>query len=357
MTLLSKIVGFGLDHATWPVLTALLLTSFALLRICYLAFTAEISKKAGGPRGVLFDQWVKYAAVCCCSSLVVLVALPLSHQYRLPFPQRLPVPLWPVLTALIVLRFYVINAASKRGFVSYTSLIRQHSHPFNSPEQRTTGRVGLAILLADAAASLALACAAGSDLVAHSQAGGLVCVLASMVSLTTIESSITKRTQAGSALKESLKKKGENSYYYAHGSTPVSTDSSSSGHRAPIKRVTSPSSIAAAGAAVKEISEYSFLDDGTKVKVYIQMEGVNEDNVQLVWTRTSLRLEVKSSNGAHCLQVGTLNGFIEGCTIKVKPSKLILTLKKCTGSNAEWPKLAKELVRPTEEDGICIDGR
>ena len=93
--------------------------------------------------------------------------------------------------------------------------------------------------------------------------------------------------------------------------------------------------------------------------MYHGFEGdeLKDDDVKLDWSETSMKLEVVQSDQKHVLHVGTLHNSIEGCSVKVKPNKLVLTLKKSKGATGEWPGLAKQNVIKTEEDGICIDGR
>ena len=122
--------------------------------------------------------------------------------------------------------------------------------------------------------------------------------------------------------------------------------------------------------AKSNITNYAFLDEETKVKIYVNLPGVGEccsdHNIALDYTETSLCLTVKNyvtptvekkekkkvldekliadtapeeeeeeevakeevTVEDRCLSVGQLHGTIEKATFRKKTDKIILTLKK-----------------------------
>lgn len=116
--------------------------------------------------------------------------------------------------------------------------------------------------------------------------------------------------------------------------------------------------------AKSNITKYAFLDDGKKVKIYIDMKGVgdlcnSEDDVQLEWNERSFSLKVynyfvpnandtveeEAKKDVQCLSFGKLHGFISKAIAKVKKDRIILTLTKKTEEGkdpVEWPSIAQK---------------
>lgn len=166
-----------------------------------------------------------------------------------------------------------------------------------------------------------------------------------------------RAVEGKSALDASLRRRGENSYYYAHGGGSGAAASTPSPRLLEKSTTLTPQK-----SGPRSIEKYSFVDEGLKVKVYIELavQELSDADVALDWEASSLRLQVNIGAG-YVLHVPELQGHIEGCTVKVKPVKkmVILTLKKLQQSGsgaAEWTKLAKERTI-AHDDGICIDGR
>lgn len=112
------------------------------------------------------------------------------------------------------------------------------------------------------------------------------------------------------------------------------------------------------------ITKYAFLDEGKKVKIYIEMKGVgdlcnNEDDVQLDWNERSFSLKVfnycvpsandtmgeEEKKDVQCLSFGRLHGSISKAIVKVKKDRIILTLSKKTDEGeepVEWPSIAQK---------------
>mmetsp|Transcript_30588 Transcript_30588/g.35664 ORF Transcript_30588/g.35664 Transcript_30588/m.35664 type:complete len:240 (+) Transcript_30588:141-860(+) len=109
------------------------------------------------------------------------------------------------------------------------------------------------------------------------------------------------------------------------------------------------------------ITKYAFLDEGKKVKIYIDLKGVgeqcaNEDDIKLDWDESSLSLQVFNYNDVsdketqadkvRCLSFGRLHGFILKATFKLKTDRIILVLFKKVEEGKdpeEWPAVAQKV--------------
>lgn len=194
-----------------------------------------------------------------------------------------------------------------------------------------------------------------------------------------------------SALAENISKKGKNAYYYAHAhkatgpkwdgkieprlltsssnlaSSATSDGNNSNGGGVPSSSFTSSK---AALMAKSNITNYAFLNEEAKVKVYVNLPGVGncrDENIALEFTERSLCLTVKnyvapSSAGENvevaeelvadtapekeaatiaeeeeqkgedrCLSFGKLYGEIDAASFRKKPDKVIVTMKKKDG--------------------------
>lgn len=104
------------------------------------------------------------------------------------------------------------------------------------------------------------------------------------------------------------------------------------------------------------ITKYAFLDEGKKVKIYVEMKGVgescvNEDDVTLDWDEQAFSLVVKnytfadttsSSTDLHCLSFGRLHGLISNASFRKKTDRIIVTLTKKVEEGEEptpWPTI------------------
>jgi len=328
-----------------------LIASCASNRLCFLARFSDISKKHGGPRGVIFDAWIRTGIrVHCCITGLLLVVF--------PFVQNLWIFHWPLWFGMVALRVVVVATRgmlpAAPAFFKRASLLKQHSNPLITHTERLEGKAGLLALLLDGMGWLALSASPAAEL--HQFLVLCMGMLAAAVVLILERVLLGQGGPGGSALRASLREKGENSYYYAHDKAVPLPSSSTSPSTPKLLQRSSPASPQQIRS--KPIERYSFLDEGKKVKIYIELPPelqVSEESVQLDWTSTSLRVEVGPASGSHLLRVSQLHATIEACTLKVKPEKhmVILTLKK-TGPE-EWPRLAKEM--EAVDPGICIDGR
>ena len=183
-----------------------------------------------------------------------------------------------------------------------------------------------------------------------------------------------------SALRDNIERKGKNAYYFAHAKTANGPKwdgkiepklLSVSSNISNVSSVSSSASMSKLSLMAKSnITNYAFLDDGVKVKIYVNLPGVgncDDDNITIDFTERSLCLTVKdyaitSSSAStskeeedgeedkgelimdsapetvkeiveerkedRCLTFAKLYGDIEKATFKKKPDKVIITLKK-----------------------------
>merc|ERR1711907_707224 len=94
-----------------------------------------------------------------------------------------------------------------------------------------------------------------------------------------------------SELRQSVAKKGSNSYYYAHAAPNNGEETTPT----LISRMASGEDVR----LVKPIEKYAFLDDGQKVKIYIELEGIGErkEGVNCVFDFTEFDLTVSDYQG------------------------------------------------------------
>ena len=100
------------------------------------------------------------------------------------------------------------------------------------------------------------------------------------------------------------------------------------------------------------ITSYAFLNEEKVVKLYITLEGIGEqckdDDIQLDWNETSMSLVIKNYHKPtetppedgkqvedRCLSFGRLTAKISHAKYKIKPDKIIITLKK-ENPGVEW---------------------
>lgn len=146
-----------------------------------------------------------------------------------------------------------------------------------------------------------------------------------------------------SALRDNIERKGANAYYYAHASKAngpewdgkaeprlLARNESMEGHRV--------SKIASFEYYKSNITTYAFLDEGMKVKLYIDMEGIGEkctdEDIELDYTETSFCLLVRGYKPqTQCLSFAKLSGEITDATFRRKKDRLVLTLTKEKGGD------------------------
>ena len=153
-----------------------------------------------------------------------------------------------------------------------------------------------------------------------------------------LPASITEEEQRKSALQDNLERKGKNAYYFAHAHKAtgpawdgkaepklLSRHSSTDGHKV--------SQISTFDYTKSNITTYAFLDDGAKVKLYIEMENVGEqcsdEDVTLGFTERSLSFLLQNYKPEpQILSFGRLAADISAASFRVRKDKIIITITK-----------------------------
>ena len=92
------------------------------------------------------------------------------------------------------------------------------------------------------------------------------------------------------------------------------------------------------------ITKYSWLDEDTKLRIYIPIADARfqrEGAVTLDWTEKSLTLVADLGEEVHTFAVPALYDRIVGATFRVKPNKIVVTMKKPADSKFKWYDLKK----------------
>eukprot|EP00440_Ansanella_granifera_P059136 gb/GFBE01064100.1/.p1 GENE.gb/GFBE01064100.1/~~gb/GFBE01064100.1/.p1 ORF type:complete len:192 (+),score=42.39 gb/GFBE01064100.1/:1-576(+) len=163
----------------------------------------------------------------------------------------------------------------------------------------------------------------------------------------------TERRQ-DSALRQNIEKKGENAYYYAHNrkfevpadAKVVSGPGLVTGG-APVKLETAAADANSSEQKTQAIRNFSWADDGAKVKIYLQLpEGVLRDSSQVTCDFDSRSFHAKvasqKSGAVHAFKAEPLTGEIvpEKSTFKANTEKarVTVTLQKKKRDEA-WHEL------------------
>jgi hypothetical protein len=151
-------------------------------------------------------------------------------------------------------------------------------------------------------------------------------------------------TSNKSALQDNIDRKGKNSYYFAHAhkATGPKWDGK------PEPKLLSKQSSDGLGSPQStsfdvnksNLTKYSFCDDGSKVKLYIDLEGVGEkctdEDVTLESSCRSLSLVVqKYKSEPQTLCFTRLSADITGASVRVKTDRIVVTLVKAD-PDQEW---------------------
>ena len=185
-----------------------------------------------------------------------------------------------------------------------------------------------------------------------------------------------------SALQHNIESKGANAYYFAHAfkangpvwdglpeprllsktesSMSLDTDKGGADFHHTIRGVRSSFDY-----SKSTITKYGFLDEGAKVKIYVDLPGVGmshtDEQVQLDYTESSLSLRILNvdSSNDDCLSFGKLFGLIDKATVKLKTDRIIITLfkKKRDGGNvgdAEDNTVGDDTIQPTFDEWKTI---
>ena len=210
-----------------------------------------------------------------------------------------------------------------------------------------------------------------------------------------LDETVPQNDDTKSALQDNIESKGNNAYYFAH----ATKRNGPKWDGKPQPRLLSPTHDADLAASTSEltvsmeetktllksltrgkssfdftkstITKYAFLDEGKKVKIYVELPGVgdicvNNDDVKLQWEERSFSLvvnnyrksdpveeeetkadandeakEKKVDGDLQCLCFGKLHGYITKASFKKKMDRIIITLVKKLEEGEEeakeWP--------------------
>ena len=145
-----------------------------------------------------------------------------------------------------------------------------------------------------------------------------------------------------SALRENIKSKGHNAYYYAHSNT--ATGPVWDGKEEP--KLLSTSEVTADAAPKKLLilsafESYSWSDGKKTVSIYIDFDAadkIDDEAINLSTTETSLEFRV-SAHKEFALNIEALHGSLAGCVYKKKADKFVLSLKKA--EEVAWNQLKR----------------
>ena len=141
-----------------------------------------------------------------------------------------------------------------------------------------------------------------------------------------------------SALEDNIEQKGRNAYYYAHSHKADGPVWDKKPEPRLLKKV-EPAGGSESAVAAYPITDYSYSDEDSKVKLYVSMEGAGElsdDSIDLQFTRTSFSLTVLGYQGSNRkLSFPKLFADIENAVVKKKSNKLIVVVTKA--EEKDWP--------------------
>jgi hypothetical protein len=150
-------------------------------------------------------------------------------------------------------------------------------------------------------------------------------------------------TEELSALHDNIARKGNNSYYYAHGSK---IDGPAwDGREEPRLLATSekiPASSSHKGRTYT-FDSYSWADEKKTVKIYIDFDKADEisdDDIKLVHEDDRLEFSVTKEEKLYKLVLDPLDGAVESVSYKKKSDKFVLSLKK--DGELTWYQLMKK---------------
>eukprot|EP00514_Thraustochytrium_sp_LLF1b_P009225 CAMPEP_0184541014 /NCGR_PEP_ID=MMETSP0199_2-20130426/1100_1 /TAXON_ID=1112570 /ORGANISM="Thraustochytrium sp., Strain LLF1b" /LENGTH=164 /DNA_ID=CAMNT_0026934701 /DNA_START=270 /DNA_END=764 /DNA_ORIENTATION=- len=151
--------------------------------------------------------------------------------------------------------------------------------------------------------------------------------------------------QSLNALQDNIRKKGKNSYYFAHEKSRE-TEFNYGGDPQPVSK--DKAVVESASSKRKHrIPKYSWADGNKTVKLYIPTEfcgeeGLPAESINIDWTDTSVTLSVGNVDGGKDYELcfPKLHDEIRKVTHKQKPDSLVVTLWKVT--EISWYKLGEK---------------
>ena len=152
------------------------------------------------------------------------------------------------------------------------------------------------------------------------------------------------------ALQANVKSKGANAYYYAHARAKTEQRDYGEGpKKLSLEEAAKLDPTIAAGETAKEtrkkrITKFAWGDGKKSVSVYVDFEGVKEDAVSIDWEARRVAVTIRGSadgENDHELILEPLHDDIRDVKVKVKPSKIVLVLKKAT-ADVSWYQLTSK---------------
>jgi len=167
---------------------------------------------------------------------------------------------------------------------------------------------------------------------------------------TTAEEAVDPATESSkSALQDNIERKGKNAYYYAHGKTANGPKWDGKAepkllHRESSSALSSSSQNQSFDYHKSNINSYAFLDEDSKIKIYVNLEGVGSKcsvengDIDLDHTESTLQLTVKNydEDKVRYLCFGKLYGKISSAKFRTKEDKIIITMSKLDDDIKEW---------------------
>eukprot|EP01041_Mallomonas_annulata_P008126 gene8126-16680_t len=144
-----------------------------------------------------------------------------------------------------------------------------------------------------------------------------------------------------SALQDSIRRKGSNSYYYAHG---LKADGPKwDGNEVPRLLKTEISPVLVPTRPQVSFPSYAWADGRKSIKIYIELEPnltVTIEDIILEWTETSIDLKVRAPSQDYVFSMAGLFGAINDATFCKKESKVTITATKV--KEFSWYKLTAD---------------
>ena len=143
-----------------------------------------------------------------------------------------------------------------------------------------------------------------------------------------------------SALAENISRKGNNSYYYAHGKK---IDGPAwDGKEEP--RLLAVCTVEKSSPKLSTVSldSFSYLDGNKYMKIFVDFENadqIDDSSITLNTTEKAIEFKVVNNNKQYALVVDPLYDFIENAVYQKKPDKFTIVMKKKI--EASWHQLRK----------------
>lgn len=151
-----------------------------------------------------------------------------------------------------------------------------------------------------------------------------------------------------SALRENIERKGKNAYYFAHSNTPTGPKWDGKAEPKLLHKASSSSLTSLQKQSFdynkSNITSYAFIDEESKIKIYVNLEGVGKKcstengDIVLDHSESSMALTIKNyeADKERCLCFGKLFGKISAAKFRTKDDRILITLTKDKDDLKEW---------------------